>query len=475
MSARSRLHAACWGILCAAAWSAQPSAPGPAPFETLYRQAYETRLRELGPDHPKTVASLVRLGALLRTHGRPEEAEPLLRKALAAPGTEESGGADTLAELGVTLAALGRDEEAETHYLLSLEHAESGARAGLTLVSVASLREARGDFSGARRAYRDALKSFEAGTILTDNEMESRAAALNNLGLLLEAEGRLEEAESLFRNSADAYAEALGDPHPATAAARANLAGMLATRGKGEAAAALLEESVAVMRAAYGPAHDDTARLRNHLGEIYEALGRFDDAEAAYQAALSAWTQPSPSRGLALANLGRLRGVRGDLAAAERALAEAVRALEAGLPGHALELAEALDSYGSVLRATGRLDEAERIIRDALAIRERELGPSHFDVALSLVGLAGVLHLGGDLAQAEPLYRRALSIQERALGPNHPEVGETLYNLAHLNRALGDDAAAKEAFTRAESILSEAYGPDDPFVVRIRAELRAVP
>ena len=473
---RARLQslAACAACLAGTIGSARCLAETRVPFEQLYRQAYELRLGESGPEHPRTIASLVRLGALLRAHGRPSEAEPLLRKALESQGRLSSDGANILLELGETVAAMGRASEAEALYLRSLELVPAGSRGARTLLKIAALREQGGDQGGARQAYNDALEHFEKAGPLPEEEQEARATALNNLGLLLETAGETELAEATYRRSAQAHVEALGDRHPATAAARANLAGMLALRGEAADAAELLEDSLAVIRAAYGPSHDDTARLHNRLGEIYEVLGRLAGAKTQYLAALAAWDQPSASRGMALADLGRLAGVQGDLGAAESALAEAIRDLRAHAAGSYLDLAEALDSYGSVLRGLGRLGEAEQAMSSGLAIRERELGTDHSEVALSLVGLASVLHLRGSLAQAEPLYRRALDIQEQALGPSHPEVGETLYNIGHLKQALGSAADARDAFERSAGILSEAYGHDDPFVAEVRAALRAV-
>ncbi len=469
-----RLLAACAGTLAATLFAVDGLAEETAPFESLYREAYERRLRESGPEHPATVASLVRLGALLRTHGSAAAAEPLLRKALGAQDPTSSAFPDTLFELAETLAAVGRGTEAAGFYDRSLELSGSGSRSARILLRIARLREEGGDTGGARQAYLEALERFETDAPLSADEQQTRAAARNSLGLLLEARGEFDGAEAAYRASAEAHAEAFGDEHPATAAVRANLAGMLAMRGEAADAAALLERSLAVLRDAYGARHDDVAMLYNRIGEIYEALGRLDDAEANYLAALAAWDEPSPSRGQALADLGRLAGVQSDSAAAEAALAEAIRLLEPAGDGVAIDLAEAFGSYGSVLRESGRLAEAEPILARALAIRERALGPAHPDVALSLVGLAGVLHLRGDLAGAEPMYRRALAIQEAALGPDHPDVGETLYNLAHLRSALGDAAAAKDAFERAADILSAAYGPGDPFVAEIRAALRAL-
>ena len=470
-----RWLAVCSGLLAGAYSPAVCLAENRTPFEDLYRQALELRTSRLGPAHPDTIASLVGLGALLRAHGRPEDAEPLLRRALNASSQSGPADAATLTELAETLAALGQNAEAEGFYVRSLDRSEPGERKARALLRIAALRKRNGDAGGAQESYRGALDEFAKTGPLGMDALKARALALNDLGLLLEEEGELEDASAMYREAAEAYAGAYGETHPATAAVRANLAGALALGGEAAAASQIFETSIAVFRGAYGSRHADTARLRNRLGEVYEALGRLQEAEAEYRAALAAWERPSASRGLALADLGRVVGVQGDLAAAEAMLADAVTILRSAPPGLALELAEASDSHGSVLRAQGRLDQAERLLREALAIRERELGASHSDVALSLVGLAGVLHLRGDLALAQPLYRRALDIQERALGDAHPEVGETLYNLAHLWQALGDITAAREGFERSAEILSEAYGPGDPFVGEIRAALQALP
>ena len=367
------------GFLAGTPWPAQCQAENRVPFEALYRQAHELRLRQLGPEHPDTIESLVRLGVLLRTHGRAQDAETLLREALDARSRSGVAVEEILLEVAETLAALGRDAEAEDFYSRSLERAESDTGSARTLLRIAALREARGDAAGARQAYLGALEHFEKGGRVADDERKARATALNDLGLLLEAEGELNDAETIYRRSADAHAEAFGKEHPSTAVARANLAGILAMRGEADAATALLERSLTILGAAYGPRHDETARLHNRLGEIYEAQDRLEEAKAEYLAALKAWDEPSASRGLALADLGRLAGVQGNLAAAETTLREAVGLLQSAQPRLAVELAEAFDSYGSVLRTLGSLDEAERVLRKALALREGQLGASHSD------------------------------------------------------------------------------------------------
>lgn len=460
------------GIAAGLLWPQSIGAADLVPFEPLYRQAYEQRLRELGAGHPKTVASLVRLGALLTEQGRASDAVPLLRRALAASEETGNGVATATDELAAALDALGRKREAEDLYLRSAELGESGTRGASLLLRVAELRAERGDHATALDACREALAVFEEHDGQHGEAgRKAYADALNQFGMLLESSGD-GNAERAYRRAVAAYSQEFGARHPTTAAAQANLAGLLASRGDVAVSAELFEAALRTLEAAYDPSARDTARVRNRLGEVYETQGRVAEAEAAYRGALRAWPEPGAERGLVLANLGRLLGVQGDLDAAERTLEEAVAALEPHRDSLAAELAEALDSLGSVLREQSRLGEAEATLRRALALREASLGPDHEDTALSLVGLAGTLHLGGDLQSARPLYSRALRIQEESLGPSHPEVGETLYNLAHLSLGLGDVASAQTELARSLRILSAAYGSDDAFVSEIRATVR---
>ena len=447
-------------------------AADPAPFEPLYRQAYAQRLSQLGAVHPKTVRSLIRLGSLLVKQGRATDALPLLRLALAVSEETGEGVATTSNELATALDALGQDREAEDLYLRSVELGGSSPRNASILLRVAALRATRGDHAAALAACRDALAEFEEHEReLGEAGRRAYADALNRYGMLLESAGEA-SAEAVYRRALAAYSQEFGAKHPATAAAQANLAGVLALKGDVAAAAELFEMALRTLEAAYDPLARETARVRNRLGEVYETQGRVAEAEAAYREALSAWPEPGAERGLVLANLGRLLGVRGALDAAERTLREAVAALEPHDDSLMAELAEVLDSLGSVLREQSRLGESASTLRRALALREAALGPDHEDTALTLVGLAGTLHLSGELQSARPLYRRALRIQEESLGPAHPEVGETLYNLAHLSLALGEVPSAKAELARSLGILSAAYGSDDAFVAEIRAALR---
>jgi Flp pilus assembly protein TadD len=55
----------------------------PTEAEPLHRRALALRERVLGPDHPDVAQSISNLAVVLAALGRPAEAEPLHRRALA--------------------------------------------------------------------------------------------------------------------------------------------------------------------------------------------------------------------------------------------------------------------------------------------------------------------------------------------------------------------------------------------------------
>ena len=63
--------------------------------------------------------------------------------------------------------------------------------------------------------------------------------SINNLGMLLEDQGKYDEAELLMRELVQAVREVLGDRHPHTLRSIGNLRGLLEAQGKHDEAARL--------------------------------------------------------------------------------------------------------------------------------------------------------------------------------------------------------------------------------------------
>ena len=113
------------------------------------------------------------------------------------------------------------------------------------------------------------------------------AMALNNLGLDAEAEGRLDDAERDYRESARLLEQALGPDHPRVAIALGNLGAALRARHKPADALAAFERALAINERRFGPDYADSLDALLGVGESLVALGRFKEARAPIERALA--------------------------------------------------------------------------------------------------------------------------------------------------------------------------------------------
>src|SRR6186997_1010685 len=94
--------------------------------------------------------------------------------------------------------------------------------------------------------------------------------------------------------------------------------------------------------------------------------------------------------------------------------------------------------------AMGRGDRAaaERLLSEAIAIVERQVGSEHPALGVALNELSRLHIRQSDFARAEPVLQRLLQIT-LGKGERHPDVATALAGLAAAKRGLGDDTAAE--------------------------------
>ncbi len=260
------------------------------------------------------------------------------------------------------------------------------------------------------------------------------AAAHYNLGNILAGKGRLNEAEASFRRALQIK--------PDDEETHYNLGNTLRELGR-------LNEAEASYRRAL-QLKPDFASVYNNLGNTLQALDRPDEAEASYRRAL----QLKPDFVEAYSNLGHTLKSLGRLGEAE---ASYRRALEIkpdyaklhGSLGVVFQeqgrLEEAVDSYrralqlnpgdavthynlGLVFQELGRLDEAEACYRQTLQHQA--------DYAAAHNNLGFIFQEQGRMDEAEASYRRAFQIK--------PDYAEARYNLGNVLKEQGklEEAAA---------------------------------
>jgi tetratricopeptide (TPR) repeat protein len=326
--------------------------------------------------------------------------------------------------------------DAHAHALLGLDRDPPAGEERPTAVllhALASYRHgALAAYAQARGLYERALAIFEK---LGGKNDPDAAAILNDLALLLQAQGDLDGARPLHERALAVRETALGSDHPDIAESLSNLAFLLHDQHDLAAARPLYERALAIHEKAFGGEHPSTATSLNNLALLLQAQGDLDGAQALNERALAIYEKAlgeHPSTAASFNNLALLLKARGELAAA-RPLYERALAIDRNLlgPEHP-DTATDLSNLALLLQQAGEPAAARPLFEAALSIRVKVLGESHLDTAHGLNNLAALLQEQGELAAARPLYERALAIFEKLSGPEHPHTNRSRRNLARL-------------------------------------------
>ncbi|MGV3516762.1 tetratricopeptide repeat protein [Luteitalea sp.] len=279
------------------------------------------------------------------------------------------------------------------------------------------------------------------------------------LGAYAEAVPLLEAAIARHQDVAGQELEWASSLH-----ARATLALAQGDHGR---AAALLEQALTLRRPRLEAPHPTLASTLEDLGYVNVERGELAAAQRALQEALEmsrtlgADPDAAGALGDTLVSLARLRLVEGNYAEAQRLLREAVdiRRRTQG-PDHS-SVGEALDALAEALRRDAKLDEAEPLFREAVAHARRVLGEDHPIVQVRLNNLANVVQNRGRPAEALTILDGVLARYRAVSGPGHPNIQRTLNSMLTAHVGLGQYADA-ERVGRESLALAEATMEDDP-------------
>ena len=97
------------------------------------------------------------------------------------------------------------------------------------------------------------------------NDHPYTIASVNNMGLLLQDQGKFAEAEPLLREALEASRRALGNDHPDTIISVNNMAMLLNTQGKLAETMPLLLEALIKSKRVLGNDHPDTISSVNNM------------------------------------------------------------------------------------------------------------------------------------------------------------------------------------------------------------------
>ncbi|KAK2024242.1 TPR-like protein [Colletotrichum zoysiae] len=301
-----------------------------------------------------------------------------------------------------------------------------------------------GKYKEAEQLYRQASKGFER--VLEQiyrQALEGREktlgkdhphtlGSLNNLGLVLSAQGKHKEAEQIHRQALEGKEKTLGKYHPGTLTSLNNLGIGLLDQGKHKEAEQILRQALEGEEKTLGKDHPATLISLDNLGLVLSAQGKHEEAEQIHRQALEGREK----------TLGKYH------------------------PG----TLTSLNNLSLVLSNQGKRKEAEQILRQALEGREKTLGSEHPETLNTIYCLGIAISGQGKFNEAEQLFQQALEGREKALGL-HPH---TLYSVEWLAYVYEQQSRPEEAYElchRALSGYKKDIGPDHSFSADIKKSI----
>jgi tetratricopeptide (TPR) repeat protein len=251
--------------------------------ESLHRQVYESECREHGVGHPGTLYALANVGWILRVAGRLDEAEAILLEVVELrrkhSGNESTGTLYAMSQLASLYREKGRFTDAEELFEDVLEGRRRilGDMHAYTLTSIGDLgwiRARLGRHAEAQELFETLL---ERRRILLGETHSATVHAMNSLAVSHVYQGHNDIAEPIYIEALDAHraagrtAAALGVLH--------NLAILHEAQGRIEEAETEYRECLAGWIELRGEDSVDVARELYALADNLSIQGRHDEAD----------------------------------------------------------------------------------------------------------------------------------------------------------------------------------------------------
>ncbi len=255
-----------------------------------------------------------------------------------------------------------------------------------------------------------------------NNGLES---TLSNLASLYEARGNYSEAEALYAESLELRKQFFGETNMEIAMALIDLAGVYHNQALYEKAISFYNQALAMQKQCLGEESPAIATTFNHLAGTYHAQGDQDKAQELYQQALDlrkkVLGEEHPDVANSLSNLGLLYYEQGNYGQAEPLLLQSLQLKKKLFLGddHP-DIATLYNNLGLLAYAQEQYEGAESYLKKALELRRHIFGQEHPDIAISLHNLGGFYKARGKTTLAKEYYEEALVISEQKFGKDHP-------------------------------------------------------
>ncbi|MBM0104508.1 serine/threonine protein kinase [Steroidobacter sp. S1-65] len=350
----------------------------------LLEDALQSRIRIHGERHPDVALAHANLGAAFCDRGQLDACGEQLDRALAMQkellGTEAVAIAPTLLAHGRLAQLRGELDNAEQFFkdslaVYRLHQQERSSAAASVMNELAGLYTYRNEYERAATLYRAAL---DIDRQALGNDHPQVGMHVQNLGFVLQSQGKLSEAAPLFTESLQILSKVLGETHPMTLDATANYGRFLHRRGDLQQAEQVLVRVVDLNRKARGEQHPFVGHDLVNLGMLRVDAGNPALAQQDFTAALAIYAvalpPDHPFAVSALSGLGRAQLEQGRLEEAEQTLRKASQLGARSLAADSPTLASVHSSLGRTLLALDRAQEASPLLQTSYPILAKAQG-----------------------------------------------------------------------------------------------------
>jgi serine/threonine-protein kinase len=352
--------------------------------DTLLTAALEARRALAGPGSGDAAVSLVALARLRVAQARYDDAERLVREALA---IRRGAGAPDAPALADTSTALGE-----------------------VLVE-------KGDYPAAIAVLEDVVKARAS-----EGDTPEHAATLRQLVNANFYAGRFDRAEEVGRVVLDMSRRVHGAKHPLVADDLVNLGAVAHERGRYPEAERAYREALAITEAWYGPNHTRTASNLTMLGRTLVREERYDEGVECLQRALAVqervYGSVHPTVASAVNDLGTVALARKRLDDADAAFSRMADIYRAVYHDKHFLVGIAVSNLGSVAMERPDYVRAETLYRQAITIFSDTQSPTHLNVGIARIKLGRALLRDGRPADAEPEILAGMDILTKQTVPS---------------------------------------------------------
>lgn len=332
-----------------------------------------------------------------------------------------------------------------------------------SIVSLAQLRDAQGDYATAGKLYAQAL-SISAQ--LYGERSHQVAALLEAVGTIQLTGGNYSAAGKYLQQSLKLQ-QWLDEGVTTLKASTFHELGLLKQKlGDLPAAENLTRRALQMEQQMYGDFHVGLVDTMNNMAMLTELEGHYREADARYQKVLKMerklYKGDHQSTALTLHNYARLLAKEGRI---EQALEHQKQAIAMGrrLGGDSHpQLGPAINQLGLLQIQAGKLGKAAKTLNSALDLMQRTLPSPHYRIAAGYANL-GRLHMAQqDYASARESYQKALAMYEQTLPPGHWRTAVIKSELGDCLKHLGSPDQAERRLTAGYRTLRQDLGLKHP-------------